>query len=281
MGLGAQERVGPTCPPQESCPPSEPSWSGGWSGHLEALAANVLVGGLTGGIGQWRGEGSFWRGLWRGGLGGAGTYLGKRLVAGNGPAPAVVGRAVGAAGSSMSRNAADGLPLLERLVLPVGPIRLHLRPREGNVRASVDLFTVGAIAYPYLSSMDASLDLSQSIYSGALVFMASDWEAGWGWHGRHVGGNILVRGDAIGPGFLRQILAHERVHLVQYDQAHILWGDALEGRILRWVGLGDPVTTRVDVSLLSMVLSASTLIVPHDWLPWEIEAHVFAETFPH
>jgi hypothetical protein len=266
------------------CPAPEPEedWRIGTSGQLAALGANVAVGGLTAGIRQWRGEGSFWDGLWRGGAGGAATYLGKRIVAVDSPVPAVVGRKIAAVGASVTRNASENEPSFERVMIPLGPARFHLEPRAGTVHTSLDLFAAAAIVGTYMAGLGASLDLRRSLESGAPVFLAHDWKRDWGWQGRHVGGAILLRGDDPGTRehgeLMTRALGHERVHLLQYDQAYILWGEALERRVLEGVGAPPGLVRRLDASLSGIAFSALGAVLPHRLVPWETEADILAKT---
>jgi hypothetical protein len=230
----------PVCD-QGHCLVAYDDWRGGTGGQLAALGANVLAGGLTAGIRRWRSDGSFRDGFWRGAVGGAGTYLGKRIVTEATPGAGILGRGVAAVGSSVSRNAAHGAPSFQDLILPIGPVRLHWSPGVGELGTSVDLFAVGSLIWVYSADLGASLDLRRTLESGALVWTASDWERSWGWHARQVGGGIVVRGDEPGTRehgrFVARALSHERIHVIQYDQAYILWSEPVERRILEGVGL--------------------------------------------
>lgn len=254
----------------------------GLAEHVTALGVNVAIGGLTAGIRQWRKDGSFLDGLWRGGLGGVGSYAGKLLAGSDIPGGGLAGRGIAGAGASVSRNAADGRPLFDRLVLPVGPLRLHWQPSAGTVHASFDAAGFAAITGSYISSIGASLDLKRSLSSGAPVFMAREWESDWGWQARHVAGTILLRGDeSHNPEhdrFLTFALAHERVHMLQYDQAYILWSEPVERSALRALGAPPFVVRSLDLSLQSIAVLSLNAVIPYDARPWEKEADLLSGT---
>ena len=97
------------------------------------MGANTFIGALTGGLVQALGGGSFSDGFTRGALGGAIVYAGKRLSVGRFAGAGWIGREVAAVGTSIVRNASDGLPTVHRLVLPLGPLRVHFRPNGDQV----------------------------------------------------------------------------------------------------------------------------------------------------
>lgn len=254
------------------------------SGDLLALGANVALGGLTAGIRQWRSEdGSFWDGLWRGAVGGVGMYAGKRIVASETFGAGLLGRGVAAAGASMTRNASEGKPLFDTLILPVGFVRLHWRPAQRELRSSFDVPNMVAIAGIYASGLGPSLDLRRSIDTGAPVFMARDWDRSTGWHGRHAFGAVLLRGDsplnrtAEHQELVTRSMHHERVHVLQYDQAFILWNEPIEKAVHD--RLGSPAWLRsMDLSLYAVGVSGLKSMLPRTWQVWEHEADFFGRT---
>jgi hypothetical protein len=250
--------------------------------YVVLLGANVAIGGLTAGIRQWRSDGSFLDGFWRGGLGGVGTFSGKMMAASDFPAAGLAGRAVAGVGASVSRNAADGVPAFHRLVLPVGPVRLHWQPSAGALHASLDGGGFAALAGSYVSGLGASLDLERSLSSGAPVLLARNWEHGWGWQARQVAGTILLRGDSYfgveHDRFMALALAHERVHVLQYDQVYILWSEPLERRALRALGAPPFLVRSLDLSLHSVVVLGLNAVISYHARPWEFEADVLSGT---
>jgi hypothetical protein len=264
-------------------PPTDPR--GSVSDHAAVLAVNVALAGLTAGIRQWRSGGSFVDGLWRGGLGGAGTYAGKLIVTADAPGAGLAGRAVAAAGASVSRNAADGVPMFHRLVIPVGFVRMHWEPATGNFHTSIDVTGAGAVIGSYFAGVGASLDMRRTLSSGAPVFMAREWESDWGWHARHVAGTIVLRGDSPDDlrhdRFIARALAHEQIHVLQYDQAWILWSEPVERRALRALGASPLLVRSVDLSLHAGVLLGLNALIPYDARPWEREADILSGTDRH
>ncbi|HSJ05791.1 MAG TPA: hypothetical protein VK936_03745 [Longimicrobiales bacterium] len=255
------------------------------SDHAAVLAVNVALAGLTAGVRQWRSGGSFLDGLWRGGLGGAGTYAGKLIVTADAPGAGFAGRAVAAAGASVSRNASDGLPSFHRLVIPAGFVRMHWEPAAGNFHTSIDVTGAGAVVGSYLAGMGASLDMRRTLSSGAPVFMAREWESNWGWHARHVAGTIVLRGDSPDDirhdRFIARALAHEQVHVIQYDQAWILWSEPVERRALKALGASPLLVRSVDLSLHAGVLLGLNALIPYAARPWEREADILSGTDRH
>jgi hypothetical protein len=256
--------------------------------QFRILGVNAALGGLTGGLRQWRNEGSFRDGFLRGALGGAGVFAGKWIAASEMPGAGMVGRTTAAVGASITRNASEGQPTLHRLILPVGPVRLHWFPTEGSTYFSVDALAVGSVLATILSpTMDLDFDSGRSLTSGTPVFLARNWQPRWGWHGLHRPGAIVLRGDREGPPwvddrgrdpFLDRALAHERVHMIQYDQAYILWGDPAETWIMRRLGAGPGLTRHVDFSLHAFPFFLVDRVMDYDDLPWEIEAHTLSGT---
>lgn len=260
---------------------SSDDWRAGASGQLVAAGANVLVGGLTAGIRQWRGEGSFREGFLRGAAGGMATYAGKRLVVEDFPAAGFAGRGVAAVGASMTRNASEGRSTFDRLIVPVGPFRLHWERGEGTLRTSLDLLGTATLIGMHLSSLDASLDLRRTFRAGAPVFLARN-HSGQSWHGRQLGGSVVLRDAAAGAypsGFWERVMAHEQVHVLQYDQAYILWGEPLEKGLLGRLGVPEGVTRRVDLSLFVLGYAGLRLLVSDASDPWEVEADILSGTW--
>jgi hypothetical protein len=252
------------------------------SDHAAVLAVNVALAGLTAGVRQWRSGGSFVDGLWRGSLGGAGTYAGKLIVSVDAPGSGLAGRAVAAAGASVSRNAADGVPMFHRLVIPVGFVRMHWEPAARSLRTSIDVTGAGAVVGSYLAGVGASLDMRRTLSSGAPVFMAREWESDWGWHARHVAGTIVLRGDSPDDlrhdRFIARALAHEQVHVIQYDQAWILWSEPVERRVLEALGASPLLARSMDLSLHAGVILGLNALIPYDARPWEREADIISGT---
>jgi hypothetical protein len=276
-GLEAQFCV----PPGSSCAGEQPAESR-VSGELLAAGVNIAIGGLTAGVRQWRADGSFLDGLWRGALGGAGTYAGKTIVASDFMGAGLLGRSVAAAGASITRNASEGRPTFDRLILPFGFVRLHWRPSHGDVHASFDVPGIAAIAGIYLSDLGADLNLGRTLDSGAPVFMARDGDSGRTWSGRQVFGAVILRADAWGllddDPLLTLALRHERIHVLQHDQAYILWTEPIDHALLNRFGSPAWLVRHVDLSMSGTAASALKLALPRSFQVWEDEAHFMSGT---
>jgi hypothetical protein len=209
-----------------------------WVRHFNYLAGNALLDGLAAGLFQLFAEdGSFTDGFAKGALGGSTAYLGKVVSVQRFEAAGFLGREIGAVGTSITRNARIGQGMLDELVFPVGPVRIYWNRVEERVHLRPDLTAFYWIAYGTFDS-NLTIDWGRSFSAGTAVFLTE--EAGFS----HV--NATVRGGSI---FLdrtlraiEQTFAHERVHVVQLDNAFGSWGEPLEdwlvgkaGRPGRWL----------------------------------------------
>ncbi len=212
-----------------------------WMGDVAFLSTNALTGGVAAGVLRRMEGGRFRDGFAAGTLGGATAYLGRRVAAEEFDGAGLVGRQISGVGASMVRNAGEGRPLLDHLIFPVGPLRLHVdRGQEEGIRvhprvSAHDLaWTVG-----FVLSSDTEFDLSSSLSAGAPVFRAPQRQFRGPDGGVADGISIAgVVGLADVPQErLRTVFPHERVHVLQYDFGSIVWGDPVERRILerhRW-----------------------------------------------
>ena len=235
------------------------------------VGANVLIGGLTGGVAQrWNG-GSFWRGFSRGAAGGGRVFAGKQVAAARFTGAGVAGRQVAAIGSSVVSNAAAGRPALSRLVVPLGPVRVYAEPAAGRAHAKVDVAGVAAIAWG-ATRPGARLDVSSTLSSGAPVFRVS---REWGHRAAHMAGVILV--DEQGRQFTKA-LAHERVHVAQYDFASVAFGEPAESWIASEIPPLRGLYRYLDFGAALVLLSGLNMVVPDEAKPGENEAHLLAAT---
>lgn len=266
----------PVVRPDSSCwseSPHEPTRS---PGHLLALGVNGALGGLTAGIAQaWQGA-SFWKGFVRGAAGGSVAYSGKwtssQVFFGSG----FLGREVAAVGASMVINASEGLALLDRVVLPVGPVRLYVdRAAPAPLRARLDL--PGAISTVYTAAQgDTELDWASTLSSGAPVFTTTGERS---WLARHAAGVITVRDRQLSPETRREemgtALRHERIHLVQYDFSAIVWGEPAERWLLTRAPYGVTLHRHATLGVDQALWGGIRFFIPYDQQPWEWEARLF------
>ena len=249
-----------------------------WHGQDEVavLALNAALGGVTAGLWQELSGGSFRDGFTGGALGGTVAYAGKRLAAESFPGAGLLGRQVGATGTSMVRNASDGRGLLDSLRLAVGPLRVYVDPGDpGHPRLEADLHELYWTAHG-LAAGQYSLDGWESLSSGTAVFRSD--RALHDVDRRPIRGATLGGAVFLGPldgEAARRTLAHERGHVLQLDFLYGAWFRPLEDRLARTLprrGLVD----RVDYDVLFMSLQWGSTAVGwrdllHAPLEWEGE----------
>ncbi len=229
-------------------------WASHGLGEAAFLGLNALVGGLTAGLWQELSGDSFEDGFAGGALGGGVVYAGKRLAAESFPGAGFVGRDVAAVGTSIVRNAADARPLLDSLMLPVGPLRLHLSPRAPTApRVEVNLHQLYWTTYG-LAEDRLELDLGESLSSGAPVFRA-DRSLLVDDHGPVLGvavGGVVMLSPQDDERWERS-LAHERAHVSQRDFLHHAWFRPVEERLAGRLP-GGGFANRIDYDLMAPAL---------------------------
>lgn len=240
--------------PAQTLADHEDRWASHGLGEAAFLGLNALAGGLTAGLWQELSDGSFVDGFAGGTLGGGVVYAGKRLAAESFPGAGFLGRDVAAVGTSMVRNAADARPLLDSLMLPVGPLRLHLSRRAPTApRVEVNLYHLYWTAYG-LAEDRLELDLGESLSSGAPVFRADRFLLDGDDEpvlGVAAGGVVMLSPQ--GPARAERSLAHERAHVLQRDFLHHAWFRPLEERLARRLPAGG-FADRVDYDLMMPAL---------------------------
>lgn len=219
---------------QESSRGQDFSWASDPLGDVAFLSINATIGGLTAGLWQEISGGSFADGFARGSLGGSVVYAGKRLAAETFFGAGFLGRGLASAGSSLVRNAADGKTLFEEVIIPVGPLRLYARSGAmARPRVEIHLGDLYWTAYGLLEDR-LTLDLEESLSSGAPVFRSSRLLVGSG--GDIVGGSTAAGVIFVGPHsgtLIAEALPHERIHVIQHDFYYHAWFRPLEDQVLR------------------------------------------------
>ena len=260
------------CPDRVDCDLS------GRSSQALILAANALMGGASAGVtSAIRGE-PFWPAFRGGVMGGVVTFAGKRLAVEQFDGAGFLGRQVAAVGSSMSYNAATGSGLLSEVMVPFGPARLYLRTgHDPSVRARVDLYSSLVLMHTLLDS-DLELDVRQTLSSGAFVFRDTGDDLGTHWLAKERAGLVRINQGAWARHAARhpEIHAHERVHVLQYDQAHMLIGAPLQRLVEDLVPAAGRVTRWIDLGLDAGFWAAANGLVPYDHRPWEREASILS-----
>jgi len=239
------------------------------------LATNAALGAATAGLVRWMSGKPVLPGLAGGAAGGALAYAGKRIVVERWEGAGLVGRQVASVGHSIVRNAAEERALLARLILPLGPLRLYLRPDSATrLRARIDAPT--AIYAVLLAANGNPLDARASLSSGALVFRVPDDPLS-DLRGRCIPGlafgGAIVLSDLTGLATddRNPTFAHERVHVVQYDQLYATVGDPAEEWIGRRVGWFGRVKRWADFNATGLVAMVPQAVF-NEWTPWEAEA---------
>lgn len=241
---------------------------------MVALGANSLLAGVTAGVRRHFAGGSFWGGFAGGALGGSVTYAGKRVSGERFAGAGLLGREVAAVGASMVLNASDGRGLLETVTLPAGPLRLYVdRSAPLTLQARLDL--AGVVAAAYVATRASAVDWRSSLSSGAPVFLVRQPSLA---AGRHIAGVIQLRDDT--PEVMERSLAHERIHVAQYDFASYVWSRPAERALLGGSRSGRWISSHVDFGLHLPVQGILSLLVPYPQRPWEWEAHVLSDTQP-
>ena len=269
IAVGAPSAGQVSCGSMEECPGLVLA-EAGLRQELATAGANALLGGATAALHRAIEGESIWEALWQGAVGGGLAYAGKRVAIEDFYGAGLLGREVTSVGGSMIRNASAGRDLLEELVLPVGPLRLYISGQRGVV-PRVDLSTLVASG-AFMATYDARLDLVASLSAGALIYRGSSPMPGLTSAGATVVWSELPAAE--GP----RLMAHERIHILQYDQMFLSWGEELE----RWAVRKAPgfagVLDHVDLGVTALGLRTGlSLALDYHARPWEAEAYFLAQ----
>ena len=265
-----------TIPPEEAppCTRRYPSWSG----ELASLGGNALLGGVTSGLMQELRGGSFRSGFMRGVMGGSVIYAGKRIAVERFETAGLMGRQVAAVGGSMVRNAGEGIPGFDRLILPVGVGRLEFDRPARRLQLTPDLTALGYTLWA-ISEDELAIDWSKTFSSGTPVFSTDNRILvvdGDSTHAAGVtnSGVIYLAGiPGVGRTVARRQFEHERVHVLQEDQLFITLTDPIEELLLAQLPYLGRHARRVDINLSTQLLEHLGKWFPkHLERPWETEA---------
>jgi hypothetical protein len=251
----------------------------GWAAEFGLLGANALVGGVTAGVAQKARGGSFRDGFARGAIGGAVVHGGKRIVVERFDGAGLLGRTVAATGSSVVRNASLAEPSLSYLILPLGPVHLHVDRSAGTaVRAKVDLNNLVLTAYAAWRS-DLDFDAGSSLSAGTPVFRASGHLFGAPEDTLRAAGKVVEAVVFLSdlpwrhPAEASEIFAHERVHVLQKDQVFITLSEPLMARAVRGVPALGATYRYVDLHPTDLLFQLGRLVFrEYESRPWEVEA---------
>lgn len=245
----------------------------GWGDELRYAAANALLGGVIAGLFQaFSDDGSFVEGFGVGAAGGFVTYGGKQVAARRFAGAGLLGRQIASLGGSVTANARDGTGPLDRVTIQLGLGRLYWDRTRSSVVFRPDVATLYYTALAAARS-GVGLDWSHTLSAGTPVFHTEPGVAGLGGNaaGRAFGGVVLI--DANARLHLDDVAAHERIHVLQYDQQFALWGDAAERKLGSMFGQEvASVLGRMDLSIGLVPVAPLLYYVPRDSNPFELEA---------
>ena len=250
-----------------------------WVGHFTSASANALLSGVTAGLVQELKGGSFRDGFTRGALGGVVIYAGKRVAADRFTGAGLLGREVAAVGTSMVRNAADGIGTFDRVVLPVGITRLYWqRAAPRGVQVKLDVVALGWTIYGIVEP-ELHFEAEESFSAGTPVFSTDNKVIDFSGDDEHAAGvveaGVIFRADVRvwGRDALSRAFAHERMHVLQMDQLFLTLNDPHDDWLLRQLPGGRKVARYVDLNGAEYIMTfLSALIDEHDHRPWELEA---------
>ena len=249
-----------------------------WVGHFTVASSNVLLGAITAGITQELKGGSFRDGFMRGALGGAAVYAGKVIAAERFYGAGLLGRQVAATGSSIIRNAGDGVGSFDRIVLPVGVARIYWdRGATKNISAKIDGLALGWTIYGIVEP-ELDFDAGKSLSFGAPTFHTKGSIIDFG---DNPAGGVVKTGVVFlsdvrpwGQDFLKQVQAHERIHVLQMDRIFLTLNDPYDDRLLRALPAGSVLNRWIDINLSTEFIQLlGRFIDEHGDRPWEMEAN--------
>ena len=222
-----------------------------WMEDIAIGAVNAVVGGITGAVTAWLRDEDVEHAFVRGSVGGGVVFVGKRIAVEEFDGAGLLGRQVGAVGSSVVRNASVGDGWLDEVWLPLGPLWIQASPRAPH-RLRVNVWDLAVVGWAATRS-ELELDWGASASSGAAVFRApnhrlrDDDEA----IGGLTTGSVVLIGPASGEERRELVRGHELVHVLQHDFFRQAWERPLEAwGWSRLLGLDPP----LDLSLMELLL---------------------------
>ena len=236
------------------------------------VAANAAIGGLIAGVRSvLRGRPGM-KPVLLGAAGGALQSAGRQVAAGGSDGAGLLGREISAAGISLTYSA--GVDSLVGL-FPVGRLLVEVRPREADrVRLRDNAVDVVTIAVALVDGR-ADFDVGASLSLGAPVFVKGISSPAPGvTRGGYtqVGTVFLARGTtaALRPS----VLAHEAVHVLQWDAINLLVGSPAERALLGGVPGLRRLTPHLDLGVTGPAVALLIgSMIEYERRPWEREAY--------
>jgi hypothetical protein len=213
--------------------------------------------------------------LLRGAAGGSLLSAGKQVAGRGYSATGMAGRVITSLGiAAFTAESRDSLAFR----LPVGPLTLEVRPGASDrLRTRVNVWTATVMTTALLDS-DSRFDLRASLDAGAPVFIrpahrmaGHDLKAGFA----HPGVIFLNRDAELFGIDRREVLAHEAIHILQWDAYHALVTLPVERAALRRLARSDRINRRFELHVLAPLTVAgfAELIREEHDRPWEREAY--------
>jgi hypothetical protein len=238
------------------------------------LISNAVIGAATAAVTRAIGRKPIAAGAIRGAIAGAGVYAGKRLIGNGQPGYWWLGRELSAIASSEIGNAGLGLQPLERAILPIGPIRIHvdrLARRKFLPRLDV-VSTVGAIA---IGSRDGvRIGWKETFSTGAIVLLTPETSDQIGNYAAGVLSVSELAPDGKFPPLesKRGVMSHEMTHAAQYDFSFNAWSEPLRGSIETRLPRLSARLRYLDLNLMLPVNFVLNSFMSYQDRPWEREA---------
>jgi hypothetical protein len=206
----------------------------------------------------------------RGALGGIVMSVGKQVASARFDGAGLAGRQIHALGLSAVASASGDTATV--LLIPPGPLVLEFRPGARRAwRTRVDVVE-SVILLLAATAPHSRFDWRESLSTGAPVFMWPRERMSFlvNQAGLAAEGVIILAADA---GQKRRLfLAHERVHVLQWDAYRHLITLPLERATLRGI-FGRRAPSHVDLGVLAPAsVYALTEWIHHEDQPWEREA---------
>lgn len=246
--------------------------------HASERAGSLLVNGALGvatvGVRQVITGQFSWRGLAQGAAGGMVMSAGKQITGTGFAGSGLVGRQVNAVGISLVASAhKDTLVLF----VPLGPFSLEARPRvERRLRPRVDAADFAVLLYNLLDG-PTHLDWGATLSAGAPVFgrPGDQMPLGYDAAGFALMGTVFLSDDLEWTvSERRRLLAHESIHVLQWDAIRQLVSFPVERAAVQHLPILRHAGRYVDAGILApgmMFLVASQ--IPYEKHPWEREAY--------
>ncbi len=242
--------------------------------RVDNALANAAIGAVLGGVRAVINGRSIKSGFVRGAVGGSVHAAGKQIAARDASAAGLIGRTVNALGSAVIASATrDTLSVL----LPLWAVNLEIVPRSGDrFRPRVNLWTTVIATVSAIDSR-TTLDRTATWNTGAFVFETDSENMPWGSGeaGFAHPGVIFVNTILLDRPEDRQLtIAHEAVHILQWDAYHALVTRPVERAAIARIRGGAWMNRHVEFNLLGpATVWAIASRVNDESRPWEREAY--------